>query len=107
MKINLAHFRQQTALGDFIDFAIFDTVSESGAESDNLMLLNNLTLSAQSKDLKIDQAALVFKKNDQVRFYGSKDLINYLSKSGFPKWTHTIEDPGNSQISLEEINSLE
>ncbi|MDG2091005.1 MAG: hypothetical protein P8J61_07890 [Gammaproteobacteria bacterium] len=90
--VNLAHFRQQTATGDFIDFAIFDAKTESGNESDNLALLNNLTQSAiQMKKLKIDQAALVFKKNDELRFYGSTDLINYISRAGIPKWTHTLE----------------
>ncbi|PCJ41482.1 MAG: hypothetical protein COA71_07950 [SAR86 cluster bacterium] len=96
MEVNMAHFRQKTVIGGFIDFAIFDAKSESGTESDNLELLNSLTRAAiQSKNLKIDQAALVFKKNDQVRFYGSNDLVNYLSKAGFPKWTHTleVEDP--------------
>ena len=56
MDVQFAHFRQQTATGQFIDFAIFDAKTESGAESDNLELLNNLTLEAiEVKKLKIDQ----------------------------------------------------
>ena len=92
MDVQFAHFRQQTATGQFIDFAIFDAKTESGAESDNLELLNNLTLEAiEVKKLKIDQAVLMFKKNGKILFYGSKDLAQYVSKNGFPKWTHTLQ----------------
>ena len=92
MEVQFAHFRQQTATGQFIDFAIFDAKTESGSESDNLELLNNLTdETIHVHKLKIDQAALVFKENDEMRFYGSTDLVNYISRAGFPKWTHTLE----------------
>lgn len=95
-EVQLAHFRQQTATGQFIDFAIFDARTESGSESDNLELLNGLVNKAiELEKLKIDQAALMFKRDGEIRFYGSTDLVNYISKVGFPKWTHTLklEDP--------------
>jgi len=91
MKINMAHFRQETSNGDFMDFAIFDAKSESGSESDNLKLLHDLTNNARSNKFKVDQAVLVFKVDDEIRFYGSTELAKYLSKVGFPKWTHQID----------------
>lgn len=91
-EVQLAHFRQQTATGQFVDFAIFDAKTESGSEEDNLELLNGLILKAiELENLKIDQAALMFEKNGEVRFYGSNDLVNYISKVGFKKWTHTLK----------------
>ncbi len=87
----MAHFRQETSNEDFMDFAVFDAKSESGSESDNLKLLNDLTDNARLNNLKVDQAVLFFKKDDEVRFYGSTELAKYLSKVGFPKWTHEID----------------
>lgn len=91
MKINMAHFRQKTSNGDFMDFAIFGAKSESGTESDNLKLLNELTNNARLKKFKVDQAVLVFMVDDEIRFYGSTELAKYLSKVGFPKWTHEMD----------------
>ena len=91
MKINMAHLRQETSNGDFMDFAIFDARSESGSEADNLTLLNELSENARKKQLKVDQAVLVFKIDDEIRFYGSTELAKYLTKVGFPKWTHQID----------------
>jgi hypothetical protein len=91
MKINMAHLRQETSNGDFMDFAIFDARSESGIEADNLTLLNELSENARKNNFKVDQAVLVFKIDDEIRFYGSTVLAKYLSKVGFPKWTHQID----------------
>ncbi len=65
---------------------------KNGTESEKLELLNGLTRTAiQLKNLKIDQAALMSKQDGEIRFYGSTDLVNYISRVGFPKWTHTLE----------------
>jgi curli biogenesis system outer membrane secretion channel CsgG len=94
MKVNVGHFRQETSDGGFIDFAVFDARTESGTEKDNLELLNNLIrATVQLKNLKIDRAALVFKRDGEIRFYGSKDLVDFLSKHGFPKWNVVLELP--------------
>lgn len=74
-----------------MDFAIFDARSESGSEADNLTLLNELSENARKNNFKVDQAVLVFKIDDEIRFYGSTELAKYLSKVGFPKWTHQID----------------
>lgn len=91
MKINLAHMREKAATGGWIDFAVFDARSTSGKESDNAVLLQKLTVQARAKGLKIDQSALAFASNGQLMFYGSKHLVDYLSKGWIPNWTHTIE----------------
>ena len=92
IKVNLGHFRQQTSEGDFIDFAVFDAKSQSGTEEDNNAILNRLVkIAVEEKNLKIDRAALIFEKDGEKVFYGSTDLVQYLSRVGFPKWTHTLE----------------
>ncbi len=98
----MAHFRQETSNGDFMDFAIFDAKSESGTENDNLKLLNDLSQHARLNKLKVDQAVLVFKVDEQIRFYGSTELAKYLAKVGFPKWTHEI-DVGTKDITFTKL----
>ena len=45
MKINLAHAREHSTSGDWIDYAVFDARSSSGSDSDNATLLYQLTAS--------------------------------------------------------------
>lgn len=91
MKISFAHIRERAAAGGWIDFAVFEARSSSGTNSDNLILLQQLTTKARAAGLKIDQAALAFAINGRTTFYGSKHLVDYLSKAGLPHWTHTID----------------
>ena len=91
MKINVAHLREQSTSGGWIDFAVFDARSSSGSDSDNSVLLHQLTAKARIAGLKIDQSALAYSYSGSIRFYGSKNLVDYLSRSGVPCWTHTID----------------
>jgi len=91
MKINLAHLRERSTSGEWIDFAVFDAQSNSGTNSDNDTLLHQLTIKARASGLKIDQSALAYSQNGRVRFYGDKNLVDYLSRSGVPRWTHQID----------------
>jgi len=91
MKINLAHIREKSTSGGWIDFAVFDAKSTSGTNSDNAVLLADLTAKARTSGLKIDQSALAFKQAGQIRFYGDKNLVDYLSRNGVPRWTHKID----------------
>lgn len=91
MKINMAHLRERAAAGGWINFAIFDARSTSGTNSDNADLLHQLTIKARSQGLKIDQSALAFSQSGRIMFYGSKHLVDYLSKGWAPQWTHTID----------------
>lgn len=90
MKINLAHLRERSTSGGWINFAVFDAKSSSG-DSGNGTLLAQLTARARVSGLKVDQSALAYNSNGQIRFYGAKTLVDYLSRSGVPGWTHTIE----------------
>lgn len=91
MRINFAHIRERSTSGGWIDFAVFDAKSTTGLDSDNAKLLVQLTLQAQALALKIDKAALVYEQNGQIRFYGTKDLVDYLTNSGIPQWTHYLD----------------
>lgn len=91
MKVNLAHLRERARSGGWINFAVFDARSSSGARDDNAELLAQLTTRARAANLRVDQSALAFMSGGQVQFFGSPPLVEYLSKSGLPNWTHTIE----------------
>lgn len=91
MKINLAHIREQSTSGGWIDFAVFDAKSTSGGDSGKATLLSQLTVKARASGLKIDQSALAYSENGRIQFYGTKNLVDYLSRSGLPQWTHEID----------------
>ena len=87
MKINLAHVRERSTTGGWIDFVVFEAKSTNG---NNEPVLADLTSRAGASRLKVDQSALAFKEAGQIKFYGDKNLVSYLSKSGVPHWTHSI-----------------
>ena len=91
MKINVAHLRERSTSGGWIDFAVFDAKSHSGSKSDNEALLQQLTIKARLAGLKIDQSALAYNQNGRPKFYDSKNLVDYLSNNGVPGWTHDID----------------
>jgi len=87
-KINLAHLRERSTTGGWINFVVFDAKSTT---NNNDQLLYQLTAKARAAGLKIDQSALAYTKNGHIEFYGTKNLVQYLSKLGLPQWTHTID----------------
>jgi hypothetical protein len=91
MKVNLAHVRERARDGGWIDFAVFDARPSSGARADNESLLAQLTLKARAANLRVDQSALAFESGGRIQFFGSPPLVDYLSKQGIPRWTHTID----------------
>lgn len=91
MQIDLAHLRERSTSGHPIDFAVFGARSNSGTQGDNERLLAQLTMKARGAGLKVDQAALAYNEHGRVRFFGSKHLVDYLAKSGVPRWTHKID----------------
>jgi len=88
MRTRLAHLRERSTSGGWIDFAVFDAKSTTGS---NAELLASLTVHARRSGLKVDQAALAYWEGGRVRFYGSKPLVEFLSRSGVPAWTHEID----------------
>lgn len=91
MKVNLAHLRERARSGGWINFAVFDARSSSGSRDDNAQLLAQLTARARNANLQVDQSALAFMSGNRVQFFGSPPLVEYLSTSGLPGWTHTID----------------
>lgn len=92
MRINMAHLRERAVSGGFINFAVFDARSRSGTESDNADLLAQLVVKAKRAGLAIDQAALTFKSNGRIQFFGTPSLIKYLSKNSHViRWTHSLD----------------
>lgn len=87
-KVNLAHIRERSTTGGWIDFIVFDAKSTT---NNNTQLLSQLTSKARASGLKADKSALAYNKNGRIEFFGTKDLVQYLAKSGLPQWTHTID----------------
>lgn len=87
MKVSLAHIRERSITGGWIDFVVFDAKSTT---NNNSQLLSQLTSKARASGLKVDKSALAYNRNNRIEFYGTKDLVQYLSKSGLPQWTHSI-----------------
>lgn len=90
MKVNFAHIRERGQNGGWINFAVFDARSSSGSRDDNSQLLAQLTAQARNANLRIDQAALAFMSGGRLQFFGSQPLVDFLSRSGLPSWTHSI-----------------
>ena len=88
MRIRFAHLRERSTTGGWIDFAVFDAKSTIGA---NDALLASLTLRARASGLKIDQSALAYVQGSRMMYYGSSSLVDFLSRSGVPRWTHEID----------------
>jgi hypothetical protein len=91
MQIRLAHLRERSTSGGWINFAVFQAKSISGGDSSNRNLLAQLTAKVKASGLRVDQSALAFEQNGRTHFYGSKNLVDYLAKTGISHWTHTIE----------------
>ena len=90
MQINFAHLRQPAVSGGWVNFAVFAARSSSNTSSANDVLLDQLTARARANRLRIDQSALAYSEGGRIRFYGSKHLVEFLSRSGLPTSTHTL-----------------
>lgn len=85
MTIKMAHLRTQG-----IDFAVFDADSTCRSNAGRGRVLGNLTAQARLSGLNVDKAALAFRECGRLTFFGSPDLVRYLSGGWTPRWTHTI-----------------
>ena len=90
MQINFAHLRERATSGGWINFAVFEARATSGGDSANAQALAELTAKARGSGYQVDQSALAFTENGRVKFYGTRNLVDYLSRSWLPKWTHTM-----------------
>jgi hypothetical protein len=46
---------------------------------------------ARRNNLRVDKAALAFQESGRTTFFGTPDLVRYLSSRGVPRWTHTLD----------------
>ena len=90
MQVNFAHIRERAQNGGWINFAVFDARSSSSSRDDNSQLLTQLTAKARGANLRVDQAALAFMSGGRLQFFGSPPLVDFLSRSGLPGWTHSL-----------------
>lgn len=85
MTINFAHLHDQG-----IDFAVFDADSRCRTDAGRSNLLADLIFEARKSGLKVDKAALAYAEFGRLTFYGTPDLVRYLSSGWSPHWTHTL-----------------
>ena len=90
MRVNFAHLKHKSAAGD-VSFAVFEARSNSGSDKDNKKLLEDLVKHAQGIGLRVEEAALVFREGERIKFWGNMSLVELLSKGGVPKWTHYFD----------------
>ena len=88
-RINFAHIRERSTSGGWIDFAVFDARANVSCERDAVLF--QLTNAARVSGLKVDKSALAFSENGRDMFYGDRDLVDYLSKRGKPRWTNYLD----------------
>jgi hypothetical protein len=86
MQIEVAHGRDQG-----IDFFVFNADATSRVNTDRDTLLRKLTQQANRSGLSGQKAALAYREGGRLSFYGTPDLVRYLSaRPGTIRWTHTI-----------------
>jgi hypothetical protein len=86
----LAHIRERTVNGQYIDFAVFNANSADHTDSGRSNVLTELTMRARGAGLNVDASALAYEENGRTRFYGSKNVVDYLANSGLPRWNRTL-----------------
>jgi hypothetical protein len=86
MRINVAHLQTQG-----ISFAVFAADARTGSADDRRALLNDLARRARRNGMRVDKAALVLEDCGRRTYFGTPDLVRYLSSHGVSCWTHTLE----------------
>ncbi len=86
MTIKFAHLRDQG-----IDFAVFDADSTCRSSSGRANILADLTARACLSGLRVEKSALAFMEFGKVTFFGTPDLVKYLSSGWVPCWTHSLD----------------
>ena len=90
MQINFAHLRERATNGGDINFAVFEARANTPTAGARSTVLADLTMRARNSGLRVDQSALAFSENGRIKFFGSKNLVNYLSRGWIPHWTHKL-----------------
>lgn len=91
MRINFAHLRERSTNGGDINFIVFEANAANGSDCGRSEVLEDLTMRARRQGLRVDQSALAYRESGRIRFYGSSNLVEYLSRRGVPRWTHSMD----------------
>jgi len=91
MTIEFAHLRERSTTGQNVDFVVFDAKPNNNTPSARNALLFQLTAKARLAGKKVDASALVYEENGQVRVWGDRFAVDYVSKVGVPSPTHTLD----------------
>ena len=83
--IRMAHLRTQG-----INFAVFAADAPSRSDDDRAELLHKLANEARRSGFRVDKAALAFSQGRRTVYYGTSDLVHYLSNHGISHWTHSL-----------------
>ena len=86
MRINIAHVREQG-----INFVVAEADAISHTDPDRAAVLSRVTAAARSARLRVDKAALAFTEGGRITFFGTPDLVRFLSRAGLPRWTHQLD----------------
>jgi len=86
MRIEMAHLRAQG-----ISFAVFAADANDRTSAGRQQLLGQLVAKARLNNLRVDKAALAFQEAGRTTYFGTPDLVRYLSSSGVGRWTHTLD----------------
>lgn len=86
MRIQMAHLRTQGT-----DFAVFAADANDRTNTSRQRLLGQLIAEARRNNLRVDKAALAFQEAGRTKFFGTPDLVRYLSSRGVPHWTHALD----------------
>ncbi len=86
MRIEMAHLQAQG-----INFAVFAADANDRTNAGRQRLLGQLVAKARGNNLRVDKAALAFQEAGRTTYFGTPDLVRYLSSSGIGRWTHTLD----------------
>lgn len=86
MRIEMAHLQAQG-----ISFAVFNADANDRTKVSRQQLLSELVAKARGNHLRVDKAALAFQEAGRTTYFGTPDLVRYLSSSGVGRWTHTLD----------------
>lgn len=86
MRIEMAHLQAQG-----INFAVFNADANDRTNAGRQRLLGQLMAKARRNNLRVDKAALAFQEAGRTTYFGTPDLVRYLSSNGVGRWTHTLD----------------
>ncbi len=76
-----------------IDCLVVAADATSKTDSARNQLLAQLTRYARNAGLKVDKAALAFEEFGTIKYYGTRDLVEWLANNWLPSWNRTLTCP--------------